>query len=70
MNFCYTSKSAGRDPRAPFTLDRVWKREGEEEREISHLLDRSYQYQSPRELRWHLADRFGFAAPSVAVIRR
>ena len=70
MKFQYTPKSAGRSPQAPFTLDRVWARDGDKEREVSHLLDRSYNYRSPRELQWHLAERFGQQATSIALIRR
>ncbi len=33
--------------------------------DLSHLIDRSYEYHSPRELRWHLADRLGLAPGSV-----
>jgi len=34
-------------------------------REVSHLVDRSYAYHSPRELKWHLAERFGLPVRSV-----
>ena len=27
--------------------------------DVSYLIDRSYNYHSPRELHWHLADRLG-----------
>ena len=33
--------------------------------DLSHLIDRSYNYHSPRELHWHLADRLGLAPASV-----
>jgi hypothetical protein len=32
--------------------------------DLSHLIDASYEYHSPRELRWHLADRLG-VTPAV-----
>ena len=33
--------------------------------DLSHLIDPSYEYHSPRELRWHLADRLGLAPKAV-----
>ena len=33
--------------------------EGKNPTDVSHLIDRSYGYHSSRELRWHLAERFG-----------
>ncbi len=33
--------------------------------DLSHLIDPSYEYHSPRELRWHLADRLGLAPAAV-----
>ena len=35
--------------------------------DLSHLIDTSYNYHSPRELRWHLAERFGMAPDAVAL---
>lgn len=35
--------------------------------DLSHLIDTSYNYHSPRELRWHLAERFGMAPEAVAL---
>lgn len=35
--------------------------------DVSHLIDRTYDYRSPRELRWHLAERFGLAPQAVAL---
>lgn len=35
--------------------------------DLSHLIDLSYNYQSPRELRWHLADRLGLSPTSVSL---
>ena len=35
--------------------------------DLSHLIDTSYNYHSPRELRWHLAERLGVAPEVVAV---
>ncbi len=36
--------------------------------DVSHLIDRSYNYHSPRELHWHLADRLGLT-PSLLKLR-
>ena len=52
---------------AGFTLDRVWARDADSRRDISHLFDQSYMYHSARELQWHLADRFGLSAQAVQV---
>lgn len=35
--------------------------------DVSHLIDRSYGYHSSRELRWHLAERFGLTPNTVAL---
>ena len=35
--------------------------------DVSHLIDRTYDYCSPRELRWHLAERFGMAPGAVGL---
>ena len=35
--------------------------------DVSHLIDKSYGYHSSRELRWHLAERFGLTPNAVAV---
>lgn len=47
-------------------LSRVAK-SGTRADDLSHLIDASYDYHSPRELRWHLADRFGLAPTAVAL---
>lgn len=36
-------------------------------RDVSHMIDRTYDYASPRELRWHLADVFRMDPKSVDV---
>lgn len=36
-------------------------------RDLSHMIDRSYNYHSPRELRWHLAERLGLAPGNLAL---
>ncbi|MFE1597999.1 AsnC family transcriptional regulator [Methylobacterium sp. ID0610] len=35
--------------------------------DISHLIDKSYGYHSSRELRWHLAERFGLRPAAVSL---
>jgi len=40
---------------------------GSQAMDLSHLIDTSYNYHSARELRWHLADRFGMAPEAVAL---
>lgn len=40
---------------------------GQNDRDVSHLIDRSYNYHSPRELHWHLADRLGLAPTAVSL---
>ncbi|MEW5420558.1 hypothetical protein [Amorphus sp. 3PC139-8] len=61
MRFTFLTRPGGyRETDGPtFRLDRIWRRNTNGEVEMSHLLDRSYDYQSMRELRWHLAERFG-----------
>ncbi len=35
--------------------------------DVSNLIDRSYEYHSQRELRWHLAERLGLAPAAVGL---
>ncbi|KQP54983.1 AsnC family transcriptional regulator [Methylobacterium sp. Leaf399] len=35
--------------------------------DLTDRIDRSYNYHSPRELRWHLAERFGLAPSAIAL---
>lgn len=37
--------------------------------DISHLIDRSYDYASTRELRWHLAERFGTTPDQLHLVK-
>jgi hypothetical protein len=37
--------------------------------DISHLIDRSYDYASTRELRWHLAERFGSKPDQLHLVK-
>ena len=52
-----------------FTIQRLWTGEAGSDNDLSHLMDRSYRYQSERELRWHLAERFGLPVASVELSR-
>ncbi len=69
MQFDYISQpiDAASTDGPMFTLERVWIREGATNREVSHLLDRTFPYGSPRQLQWHLADRFGLSVRTVVV---
>ena len=69
MQFHIITHAAGADLAGDptFTLDRVWASKDGRDREVSHLLDRTYGYRSVRELKWHLAERFGLSPRSVAV---
>lgn len=71
MNFQFSPKRRNdRRADAPtFTVERLWADGVAGATELSHLIDRSYAYRSVRELRWHLADRFGLPVNSVAVAR-
>ena len=35
--------------------------------DLTDMIDQSYNYHSPRELRWHLAERFGLSPSAVAL---
>lgn len=35
--------------------------------DLTDMIDQSYNYHSLRELRWHLAERFGLAPSAVAL---
>ncbi len=70
MQFEYTRRSGALSPVTGAATFRVKRLTGISERkgsDLSHLIDPSYEYQSPRELRWHLADRFGLAPAKVSV---
>jgi hypothetical protein len=61
-----SSRSAGADV-PTFTVNRLITEKAGSETDVSHMIDRTYRYQSMRELRWHLADRFGLEVASVEV---
>lgn len=48
-----------------FTIESLRAKDGERIRDLTHLVDRSYPYQSARELRWHLAERFRLPVDGV-----
>ena len=69
MQFDYTPRpirrTAADEAVQTFRIDRLWARQEDGRRDVSHLVDRSYGYHSPRELQWHLAERFGLPVRSV-----
>jgi hypothetical protein len=72
MHFSYVPTSIS-DPSAAdaatFRIGRLVAERAGEATDVSHLIDCSYGYHSPRELKWHLADRFGLPVHAV-VLRR
>ncbi|MCJ2097122.1 MULTISPECIES: AsnC family transcriptional regulator [Methylobacterium] len=73
MMFEYTRRRGVRSPvtDAPtFRVGRLARAKSATETgaDLSNLIDRSYNYHSPRELHWHLAERLGLA-PNAVVIR-
>lgn len=73
MLFEYTRRRGVRSPvtdAATFKVGRLQQAasRGAKTVDLSHLIDTSYNYHSPRELRWHLAERFG-VAPTVVDLR-
>ncbi|CAH1661894.1 conserved hypothetical protein [Hyphomicrobiales bacterium] len=68
MNFIFAPRRvASRRVGDSFTVDKLWSDLAGRRQDLSHLIDRSYRYRSPRELRWHLADRFGLAPDQCAL---
>jgi len=73
MMFEYTRRRGVRSPvtDAPtFRVGRLARAKSATETgaDLTNLIDRSYNYHSPRELHWHLAERLGLA-PNAVVIR-
>lgn len=73
MMFEYTRRRGVRSPvtdASTFRVGRLARANSatEPKTDLSNLIDRSYNYHSPRELRWHLAERLGLA-PNAVVIR-
>jgi len=50
---------------ATFRVDRLIETAARGPADLSHLIDPSYEYHSPRELRWHLAERLGLSPRAV-----
>lgn len=74
MLFEYTRRRGARSPitdAATFKVGRLKRTLAHDAEshaiDLSHLIDTSYNYHSPRELRWHLAERFGMAPEAVAL---
>ncbi len=69
MHFEYTRRRSVRSPVTDAPTFRVGKlaASGQIGRDMSHLIDRSYNYHSPRELHWHLADRLGLAPGALSL---
>ncbi len=70
MNFTFQPQTAANDRASEgpaFTLNRLWRRQQGRETEITHLMDRSYPYQSVRELQWYLAEKFGLPVAALDV---
>jgi len=72
MLFEYTRRRSVRSPvtdSATFKVGRIRQSATSDAPtlDLSHLIDRSYNYHSPRELRWHLADRLGLAPAALAL---
>jgi hypothetical protein len=68
MSFRFTPSPARHSRRlegATFEVRRLWRKDDGRDTDISHLVDRTYAYRSLRELRWHLAERFGLAPAAL-----
>jgi hypothetical protein len=68
MSFRFTPSPARHSRRlegATFEVRRLWRKHGGRDTDITHLIDRTYAYRSLRELRWHLAERFGLAPATL-----
>jgi hypothetical protein len=69
MQFEYTRRRSVRSPVTDAPTFRVGRlaTAGTADRDMSHLIDRSYNYHSARELHWHLADRLGLAPNALSL---
>ncbi len=52
-----------------FRINRLTAIRPGDENDVTHLFDRTYDYASPRELRWHLAERFKLPVDRVTLRR-
>ncbi len=70
MQFEYTPARVRQTRSGPrFRIGQVAERRDADVRDVTHLFDRTYDYASPQELRWHLAARLG-ADPRALVLTR
>ncbi len=72
MQFNYTprqTKHTAITDAETFRIERLSAQQSGGARDVSHLVDRSYDYHSARELKWHLAERFGLPVRSVRLTR-
>lgn len=70
MIFEYTRRRGARSAltgERTFRVDCLRQHDAGATIDVSHLIDRSYGYHSPRELRWHLAERFDLTPQTVAL---
>ncbi len=72
MRFTFEPRRVKRHPgaeRTTFRVGRLWTHGSGEPAEVSHLIDRTYDYASVRELQWHLAERFAHPVGSLTLQR-
>ena len=65
MQVRFSPRAGSNDWTTGFTLAGIWSHDFGPQRDISHLVDCTYLYHSARELRWHLANRFGVNADAI-----
>jgi hypothetical protein len=67
MNFVYSPTAVRETTEGHrFRIKRL-QIQGRGTKDVSHLVDRSYDYSSTRELRWHLAERFSLPPTAVTL---
>lgn len=70
LNIEYTPARVRETPAGPrFRIGRIAEIGEAGRNDLSHLVDRSYDYASARELRWHLAERFGLTPDRLVLTR-
>ncbi|WP_181708379.1 AsnC family transcriptional regulator [Chthonobacter rhizosphaerae] len=68
MHFEYRPAAVRETAEGPrFRIGRLTVTERNDARDVTALVDRTYDYASARELRWHLAERFRLPAAAVTV---
>jgi hypothetical protein len=71
LKYAYTPSRIRETRSGPrFRVGRLIDTAGPKARDVTHLIDRTYDYASTRELRWHLAERFGIEPSSLVLERR